>query len=160
MTKQTLSFSRTDSAKFFRTLNKRVNDYFKDNNIKRTGNWKLWVKTIVMFSLFLTPYFLLLTLSIPGWAQLLLTIVMGIGMAGIGLSIMHDANHGAYSKNQTVNKVVGYIITLVGGNDVNWRIQHNVLHHTYTNVTGMDEDLSPGSTLRFSPHEPRRTAHK
>ena len=32
MTKQTLSFSRTDSAKFFRTLNKRVNEYFKENN--------------------------------------------------------------------------------------------------------------------------------
>ena len=74
MIKQTLSFSRTDSAKFFKTLNKRVNDYFKDNNIKRTGNWKLWLKTIVMFSIFLTPYFLILTLNIPGWAQLLLTI--------------------------------------------------------------------------------------
>jgi len=31
MTKQALTFSRTDSAKFFRTLNKRVNAYFKDN---------------------------------------------------------------------------------------------------------------------------------
>ena len=62
MTEQTLSFSRTDSAKFFRTLNKRVNSYFKDNNIKRTGNWKLWLKTVIMFSLFLGPYFLLLIL--------------------------------------------------------------------------------------------------
>ena len=58
-TPKTLSFSRKDSAKFFRTLNKRVNDYFKDNNIKRTGNYKLWIKTVVMFTLFLTPYFLL-----------------------------------------------------------------------------------------------------
>ncbi len=77
MTKQTLSFSRTDSAKFFRTLNKRVNNYFKDNNIKRTGNWKLWIKTIVMFSIFLTPYFLILTLSIPGWAQLIINHCYG-----------------------------------------------------------------------------------
>ena len=61
MAQQTLSFSRVDSAKFFRTLNKRVNNYFKENNIKRTGNWQLWVKTVVMFALFLTPYFLLLT---------------------------------------------------------------------------------------------------
>mgnify|MGYP000492364995 CR=1 FL=1 len=38
MTKQTLSFSRTDSAKFFKTLNKRVNDYFKENNIPKTAN--------------------------------------------------------------------------------------------------------------------------
>ena len=50
MTKQALSFSRTDSAKFFKTLNKRVNDYFKENNIKRTGNWKLYIKAIIMFT--------------------------------------------------------------------------------------------------------------
>ena len=40
MTLQTISFSRTDSAQFFKTLNQRVNTYFKENNIKRTGNWK------------------------------------------------------------------------------------------------------------------------
>ena len=51
MTKQALTFSRKDSAKFFKTLNKRVNDYFKDNNLKRTGNWKLYLKAIFMFAL-------------------------------------------------------------------------------------------------------------
>jgi len=33
-------FSKNDSLKFFRTLNKKVNDYFKDNNLEKTGNWK------------------------------------------------------------------------------------------------------------------------
>ena len=80
---KTIKFSRVDSAKFFRTLNKRVNAYFKENNVERTGNWKLYLKTAVMFSLFLAPYFLILTLNLPGWAQLLLTIVMGVGMAGV-----------------------------------------------------------------------------
>ena len=65
MAKQTLSFSRTDSAKFFRTLNKRVNDYFKENNIKKTGNWKLYVKAIIMFTLLLGPLVLLLTVDLP-----------------------------------------------------------------------------------------------
>ena len=32
-------------------------NYFKENNIKKTGNWKLYLKTIIMFSIFLTPYF-------------------------------------------------------------------------------------------------------
>ena len=42
MTKPTITFSRTDSAKFFKTLNSRVNAYFKDNKIKpvlETGNF-------------------------------------------------------------------------------------------------------------------------
>src|SRR5690606_41551196 len=107
MNKQTLSFSRTDSAKFFRTLNKRVNNYFKENNIKRTGNWKISVKTIVMFSIFLTPYFLLLTLNMPSWAQLLLTVVMGVGMAGVGMNVMHDGNHGSFSNKEWINRLMG-----------------------------------------------------
>ena len=80
MNKTTLKFSRKDPANFFRTLNSRVNNYFKENNISRTGNWQLWIKTIVMFSVFLVPYFLILTIEMPGWLQILFTVVMGIGM--------------------------------------------------------------------------------
>ena len=59
---KTINFSRVDKAKFFRTLNKRVNTYFKENDIKRTGNWKLYTKAIIMFSLFLVPFILILFL--------------------------------------------------------------------------------------------------
>jgi len=57
MTNNNISFSTIDKAKFFRTLNKRVNTYFKENKIKRTGNWKLYSKAIVMFSVFLVHLF-------------------------------------------------------------------------------------------------------
>ena len=63
MSKQALSFSRKDPAKFFKTLNKRVNDYFKENDLKRTGNWKLYTKAIVMFALLIVPVVLILTLD-------------------------------------------------------------------------------------------------
>lgn len=160
MANQTLSFSRTDSAKFFRTLNKRVNNYFKENNLKRTGNWKIWLKTIVMFALFLTPYFLMLTLDIPGWAQLLLTIVMGVGMAGVGMNVMHDGNHGSFSQKEWINRLMGSSIYILAGNVYNWKVQHNVLHHTYTNIHGHDEDLEAGRILRFSEHTQWRKHHK
>ena len=65
MNTKTPIFSKTDNAKFFRTLNKRVNDYFKERNLKRTGNWKLHLKTIIMFTLFLAPYFFLISLEMP-----------------------------------------------------------------------------------------------
>ena len=152
MTYTNLNFSRVDSAKFFRTLNKRVNDYFKDNNISRTGNWKLHLKTVIMFSLYLTPYFLLLTLNVPGWAQLIFTIIMGVGMAGVGMNVMHDANHGSYSSKKWINKVMGSSMYILAGNVYNWQVQHNVLHHTYTNIHGHDEDLEAGRILRFSKH--------
>ncbi|NER18672.1 fatty acid desaturase family protein [Spongiivirga citrea] len=152
MNTQSLRFSRADKAKFFRTLNKRVNDYFKDNNIKRTGNWKLYLKSAIMFSIFLAPYFVLLTIDMPNWAQLLLTVVMGVGMAGLGMNVMHDGNHGSFSTKKWVNKLMGSSIYILAGNVYNWQVQHNVLHHTYTNIHGHDEDLEAGRVLRFSKH--------
>ncbi|PHS10122.1 MAG: acyl-CoA desaturase, partial [Kordia sp.] len=79
MMNPTIKFSRVDSAKFFKTLNKRVNTYFKENEIKKTGNWKLYTKTIVMFTLFLAPMILILTLNLPTWLQLVFVVIIGIG---------------------------------------------------------------------------------
>lgn len=160
MTQTPLKFSRIDSAKFFRTLNKRVNNYFKENNISRTGNWKLHLKTVVMFLLYLTPYFLLLTLDVPTWLQIVFTIIMGIGMAGVGMNVMHDANHGSYSSKKWINKVMGSSMYILAGNVYNWQVQHNVLHHTYTNIHGHDEDLEAGRVLRFSEHAKWHKLHK
>lgn len=156
----TVRFSRIDSAKFFKTLNSRVNSYFKDNNIKKTGNWKLYLKTVIMFAIFLTPYFLILTIDMNQWIQLLLTIVIGIGMAGVGMNVMHDGNHGSYSTKKWVNNLMGGSIYILAGNVYNWKVQHNVLHHTYTNIEGHDEDLEAGRVLRFSKHAKWFKHHK
>lgn len=41
MNRVTPTFARNDSMKFFRTLNTRVNTYFKENNLQKqeTGNY-------------------------------------------------------------------------------------------------------------------------
>lgn len=160
MTTPQVRFSKADSAKFFRTLNKRVNNYFKENDIKRTGNWKLHLKTITMFSLFLTPYFLILTLDISQWWMLLLTLVMGVGMAGVGMNVMHDGNHGSYSSKKWINKLMGSSLYIMAGNVYNWQVQHNVLHHTYTNIHGHDEDMDAGRVIRFTKHAKWLKVHK
>jgi len=160
MTSKNIRFSRTDSAKFFKTLNKRVNNYFKENNIKRTGNWKLHLKTVVMFLIFLLPYFLILLLEMSAWWMLLLTVIMGIGMAGVGMNVMHDGNHGSYSSKKWINKLMGSSLYILAGNVYNWQVQHNVLHHTYTNIHGHDEDLDAGRIIRFSKHAKWQRFHK
>ena len=152
MTKPNITFSKIDKTRFFRTLNKKVNIYFKENHIKRTGNWKLYTKAIVIFSVFIVPLILILTVNMPQWALLLLTVVMGIGMAGVGMNIMHDGNHGTFSSKKWVNKLMGSSIYILAGNVYNWKVQHNVLHHTYTNVPGYDEDIDSGRIIRFSKH--------
>ena len=160
MNNSQIRFNTKDSRDFMRTLNKRVNNYFKENNIKKTGNWKIHLKAIVMFSLLLAPYFLILTLDIHELWKLGFTIIMGIGMAGVGMNVMHDGNHGTYSSKSWVNKFMGSSIYILAGNVYNWQVQHNVLHHTYTNIQGHDEDLDAGRILRFSKHTKWRKFHK
>lgn len=160
MQQHAIRFSRTESVHFFRTLNKRVNDYFKENGIKKTGNWKLYLKSALMFSLFFAPYFLILTMGLPNWANLLLTMLMGVGMAGVGMNVMHDGNHGTFSSKKWVNKLMGGSIYILAGNVYNWQVQHNVLHHTYTNIQDHDEDLEAGRILRFSPHAKWHRFHR
>jgi linoleoyl-CoA desaturase len=147
-------------ADFYKVLRKRVNQYFKDNNISRHANTNMVLKTIFMISLYTVPFILMLTYFESTGMLILMWALMGFGMAGIGLSIMHDANHNAYSKNKTVNAILGKLLNTVGGSDVNWRIQHNVLHHTYTNVSGMDEDIDTGVLMRFSPNQQLRKGHR
>ena len=151
----------TKSDAFTKKLAQRVDEYLKSNNLKKYGNWRILLKVPLMFSLYLVPFFLMVFGIIDNaWIMFLLTAIMGIGMAGIGLSIMHDANHGAFSRFKWVNKLMSFSMEILGGNSTNWKIQHNVLHHSFTNVHDMDEDIAPPGMLRFSPNEPRKKMHR
>jgi len=160
MKASSIRFSKSNPD-FYSTLSTRVNQYFKNNNISRYANSEMVIKTISMYLIYLVPYFLILTSVVTNlWAMAGLCIVMGIGIAGIGLSIMHDANHGAYSRKSWVNNLLGLSLNVVGGNAFNWRVQHNVLHHTYTNIHDVDEDISPRGILRMCPHGEWKSFHR
>jgi len=148
-------------ADFVSTLNHRVNHYFKSNNISRYANSEMVIKTIFMYSIYFIPYALILSGVVTNlWMMFALCLIMGIGIAGIGLSVMHDANHGGYSNKSWINNLLGYSLNIVGGNAFNWKVQHNVLHHTYTNIHDVDEDISPRGVLRMCPHGEWKSFHR
>jgi linoleoyl-CoA desaturase len=119
------------------------------------------IKSIVIVGIYAVPFTLMLTgIIVDPLAILLSWVVMGIGIAGIGMSVMHDANHGSYSTNSNINDWVGYLLNVVGGSAENWKIQHNILHHTFTNIEGVDADITTFPMLRFSPFAKRRSIHK
>jgi linoleoyl-CoA desaturase len=160
MSAPSVKFNINDRPEFYTELRKRVNMYFKERNISKHANNAMRFKTVFMISLYFIPFILMLTGTITGlWPIILMWVFMGFGMSGIGLSIMHDANHDAYSKNRRVNQTLGFIIHLVGGSRKNWKIQHNVLHHSFTNVDGHDKDLEY-PFLRMSPFQKRKNIHK
>ncbi len=114
-----------------------------------------------MFLLYFVPYAFVVSGTVQfGWQILLLFAAMGVGTTGIGLSVMHDAVHGAYFNSNKLNRLMGLSMNLIGGSALNWRIQHNVLHHTYTNIDSLDDDITPKFILRFSPHTKLRSYHK
>jgi len=160
ITKSPVTFG-TSQRDFVTTLNKRVGEYFRSNRIERHANTEMYTKTVVMFSIYFIPYALIVSGTVTGALGLLgLALVMGIGLAGIGLSVMHDANHGAYAKKRWVNDLVGYSLNLVGAAAFNWKLQHNVLHHTYTNIFEEDEDISPRGALRMAPLSEWKPVHR
>src|SRR5688572_16400403 len=119
------------------------------------------LKTIFMFLLYFGPYGLIIGGVVTSPILLfVMVVIMSAGLAGIGLSVMHDANHGAYAKESWINDLLGYSLNLVGASAFNWKIQHNVLHHTYTNVHEEDEDVSPRGVLRLTPHSKWKFIHR
>lgn len=159
MNTSNLRFASTN-PEFFPTVSRRVNDYFKANELSRYGNNEMVFKTVFMFCLFFIPYFISITLVTQFWVYLVMSALMGFGVAGIGLSVMHDANHGAYSSSNWKNDLIGYSLNLIGGYSFNWKVQHNVLHHTYTNIYDADEDISPRGVLRMSPGSEWKPMHR
>jgi linoleoyl-CoA desaturase len=149
-----------DKSQFMAVLRKNVNDYFKEKGISTKGNWKMLIKSAVMLSVYIVPFVLMLTVPMSGWAIFPLSVIMGIGMAGTGMSVMHDAVHGSFSKKAWLNEALGSTIFLLGTTMFNWKVQHNILHHTFTNIDGMDEDIAGRDLLRFSKHAPLKKIHR
>jgi linoleoyl-CoA desaturase len=155
-------FAPRGKGGFYETVIANVDSYFLNNKISPYANAEMWIKTVFMILLYFVPYAFMVTGAAAGNPVLFfgLWLLMAFGMIGIGTSVMHDAQHGTYSSHKWVNKAIGFILEIIGGYTVTWRIQHNVLHHTYTNVAGLDEDIDAIKLLRFSPRQPRYRYHR
>jgi linoleoyl-CoA desaturase len=155
-----VTFSRKDTQQFFQTIRQRVNEYFEENNIEKTGNIRMYFKTLVIFIIYFLPLVLVVTIPMTAPLVILMYAIMGLGKSGIGMGVMHDANHGSYSKYQWVNKLMAYSLNMIGGSTFTWHIQHNVKHHTFTNVYELDEDIDDKPFLRLSPHGILKPYHR
>jgi len=155
-------FAPRGENSFIETVTERVNSYFKTNHLSPYANMGMWIKTVAMLSLYFLPYVFIITggAAAKPWLFFGCWFLMAFGMTGIGTSVMHDANHGTYSSNKKVNNFISHILEIIGGYAVTWRIQHNVLHHTYTNIAGLDEDIEGIKYLRLSPRQPWLPVHR
>ncbi len=152
-------FNNKDNA-FFQSLKTSVDAYFKDNNIQKTGDWRLFSKTIILIGATAAIYFTLMFLHLGALPNFLLCALMGCFMAGIGFSVMHDANHGSYSPNTKLNDFIGLTANALGASSFFWKQKHNIIHHTYTNVDGIDDDIAKSPIIRQCDSQKWVPAHK
>ena len=159
---ESVKFVRQNSKEreFAYEVRKRVRAYFKDNNKSIYGNLNMYLKSVVILGVYLVPFIILLTMSVSPWMALVLAIIMGIGEAGVGMSIMHDGVHHAYSSKKWVNDLASSSMFLLGSNIFNWKIQHNIKHHTFTNIFNYDPDISNLKIIRLCQYGPLKKYHR
>ncbi len=144
---------------FKETLDQKVKAYFDSSQLSQKGHWGLYHKTIVLFVLLAACYAALFILPVSG-IHLVLAGLMGLIMSSIGFNVMHDGAHGSYSSSKKLNNFVTFIGgDLMGGSTFFWKIKHNIIHHTYTNIEGMDDDIAKYPIFRFCPHQDRKWFH-
>ena len=149
-----IHFDPGKTGPFYTAVSREVYQYFSTNKINPTGNIALYTKTAILLSLFPILYVVWLYFHDYFWLSAVINFLLGMDFAGIGFCVMHDGNHGSYSTNKRVNKLMGLTLNLLGGINFFWVDKHNVKHHTYVNVEGKDEDISFGKAMRMSPEQP------
>lgn len=135
-------------------------NYFSSTGKTETGDWRLFSKTIILYTLLFSTYYILVFGSIPWWAYILFCIALGIEKAGIGFCVMHDAIHKSYSPYPWLNYVMGLSLNFLGANNVLWFVKHNIIHHTYVNIHGYDEDIEAKPLLRMHDDQPWLPIHR
>lgn len=142
-------------------LDARIKSYFQQSDLSEKGNWKLYSKTIILFSFLILSYSFIYLLLPNSWWSLLVFAFVGVVKASIGFNVMHDAAHGSYSRNTKLNNFIAFCGgDLIGGSTFFWKIKHNIIHHTYTNIDGIDDDIAKYPTFRLCNSQDKRWFHR
>lgn len=145
---------------FHGEMKKRISNYFAETGKSSTGDGQLYTKAIILFTAFAGLYAHLVFFT-PGtvWA-LAECVLLGFAIAAIGFNVMHDGAHGSFSKVKWVNSVAAFSLNLLGGSHFMWNMKHNVIHHAYTNIDGVDDDIDIKPWMRMSTTQPKHRLHR
>ena len=145
---------------FHTELKTRISNYFEEVGKSTTGNYNLFIKAVILMVSFVLVYIHLVFFT-PGalWA-ILECVLLGCVVAAIGFNVMHDGAHGSFSKYKWVNHFAAFSLNILGGNSFMWNMKHNVIHHAFTNVDGIDDDIDIQPWMRMSETQKKYRLHK
>jgi linoleoyl-CoA desaturase len=160
MSSHTPKFQHSTTG-FHQELKQRIAQYFESKHTVSTGNWKLFSKAIFLVLAYIALYVHLVFFTPEsGWLALAECILFGLFTAGIGFNVMHDGGHGSFSRWKIVNNIAAMSGNIVGASTLMWKVKHNIIHHTYTNIDGIDDDIEIQPYIRMCPTQKRRALHK
>lgn len=155
-----IKFAHDQGSNFYQTLSQRIDEYFKLNNMAKTGNAKMKFKILLYFTLTLSTYLLMLQ-SHSVTAFFIWYITMGIAVLLTAFNVSHDAAHGVAVKSKKWNKFLFQLsFQLQGNNAYVWGENHNSSHHLYTNIEGSDIDVLNNPLVRMTPTQPLKKHHR
>lgn len=145
---------------FYTELKTRISAYFDEMGKSSTGNFQLFLKASIL-SLGLVGIYIHLVFYTPGLAlQITESVLLGGLIASVGFNVMHDGAHGSFSKYQWLNTLAAFTLNVLGGSSFMWNVKHNIIHHAYTNVDGMDDDIDIQPWMRMSTTQPKYRMHR
>ena len=156
----TPKFTNIKGSTFHQELKKRVNNYFIENNKNSTGNSSLYFKAILLVTIYVFLYVHLLFFTPTAWIAILECFAMGGLTAAIGFNVMHDGSHGSFSDSKLANKLATFSINMLGASGIMWNNKHNIIHHTYTNIDGVDDDIEIKPMLRMCSTQKKYWIHR
>lgn len=148
------------SQSFYAELKNRVSAYFEEVQKSPTGNYQLFIKAVILMVTFVLVYIHLVFFTPAAFWAILECILLGGVVAAIGFNVMHDGAHGSFSKYKWVNSLAALSLNILGGNSFMWNVKHNVIHHAYTNVDGIDDDIDIQPWLRMSATQKKYRLHR
>ena len=156
----TPKFKNVSGTNFHKELKKRVNNYFIENNKKSTGNFSLYFKAVLFWVLYVALYVHVVFFTPASWLALTECLLMGGLTAGIGFNVMHDGGHGSFSESPFWNRIAAFSVNGLGASAIMWNNKHNIIHHTYTNIAGVDDDIEIKPMLRMCESQKKYKIHR
>ncbi|MDQ6758137.1 MAG: acyl-CoA desaturase [Bacteroidota bacterium] len=145
---------------FHTEIKRRVNEYFGEIKRPQTGDASLFIKAALLFGIYILLYIHLVFFTAVWWVAIPECIILGGITAAIGFNVMHDGGHGSFSKHTWLNKTAGNSLNFLGASALLWNMKHNILHHTYTNIDGVDDDIEVKPMLRLCKSQKRYFFHR
>ena len=140
---------------FHTELKKRISAYFQEVGKSTTGNYSLFIKAIILVVSFLLIYTHLVFFTPGAILAVIECVLLGGLTAAIGFNVMHDGAHGSFSRYPWINELAALSVNFLGANNFMWKTKHNVIHHAYTNIDGLDDDIDAKPFLRFCESQKR-----